>query len=135
MNITALAIALEDSEKDKWFDASDLCEQLGVNSWDVDQCVLEDDGRITKHWHQKWLCTDTIVGDAIYYFDRKPLAYSYQPARKSDEIFHFFSKEIALAAQTYLMSLIKIEKTIAIAELTMEVKDYSDEVASSRYRW
>lgn len=133
MNITELAIALEDSENDKWFDPGDLCEELGVNSWDIDQTILENDGRLTKHWNQKWMCTDTMVGDAIYYFDCKALAYSHQDARKSDEHFHFFSKEVALDAQAYLMSLAKKECQITIAEPTMEVKDYSGEVANARF--
>lgn len=132
MNITELAIKLVGSETDKWFDGEGICQALGLVYWELDTEVFEKERRLTKHWNQKWICTDTLVGDAIYYFDGRPLAYSYQNARKSDENFCFFSDDIAGVVHEYLRSLILPAYKI-VADPTMEVKDFSYEIGINKY--
>lgn len=49
--------------------------------------------RMKKHWVVSWLCTDTVVGLAVYFLDGEPVATSSQRCRKCDEQIDFISKE------------------------------------------
>lgn len=41
-----------------------------------------------------WMCTDTIVGYNIIFFDNEPLAYSTKLARKDDCYYYFLNEEV-----------------------------------------
>lgn len=74
-----------------------------------------------------WLCTDSWVGTRIYFFEDRPLAYSYQRGRKCKEDFYFFSKEIYNETKIYLESLLEEEVTriSTIADIEKEINcDY-----------
>ena len=55
--------------------------------------AVEDSGRLEKYTIREWICTDTNVGLYLYLIDGEPVCISYQPARKSDPAWEFFTKE------------------------------------------
>jgi len=68
--------------------------------------IEQEEERIKTYWVGNWCCTDTWVGYRMYFFDDKPVAFSIQDARKSDENIKWFSQELALEVKEYLISLI-----------------------------
>lgn len=64
------------------------------------------DKRMKSYYLIKWLCTDTWVGALAYYLDDELVAYSWQPARKSDTTYYFVSDEAANKVKEFLYSLI-----------------------------
>lgn len=59
--------------------------------------------RLKAYWLTRWYCTDTWVGTRVYFFDERPVAYSHQPARKSNERFYFVSQADAEALRSFLI--------------------------------
>ena len=55
--------------------------------------AVENSGRLKKYAIREWLCTDTHVGLYLYLIDDEAVCISYQPARKSDPEWEFFTKE------------------------------------------
>jgi hypothetical protein len=51
------------------------------------------------------MCTDTIVGLAVYYYNNGPVAISTQTARKSDEILKFIDLNKAKIIKDLIQSL------------------------------
>jgi hypothetical protein len=62
--------------------------------------------RIKGYWIQKWLCTDSWVGLTAWFWDDEPLATSWQPARKSTEVFQFVNKDIADRLRVYIKEIL-----------------------------
>lgn len=95
-----------DKSKDNeaWVNISEIGEEFNL---DID--YVEQD-RLKSYWVGNWYCTDTWVGFKIYFLDNEAVAFSMQPARKSDEEFHWFSKELALKVKKYLLTLLIDEK-------------------------
>ncbi len=58
---------------------------------------------LVKHFVDSWICTDTRVGHALYYFGDELVAYSYQSSRKSDENISFFSEEAAKRVRNFFI--------------------------------
>jgi hypothetical protein len=98
-----------------------------------DDGIPEDfDERVRGHWLRKWYCTDTWVGLEVISFDGKPIAVTWQQARKCDKEIFFVSVEIARDFRKYLLSaekslnvqVINPEETIAVmyhVEFTSEL--------------
>ena len=59
--------------------------------------------RLKAYWIGNWYCTDSYVGYRMYFLDDEPVAVSSQIGRKYDEIFEWFSKELALKVRDYLI--------------------------------
>jgi hypothetical protein len=99
--IDAITNVDRSNENTDWANLSDFSNELGLSVYGFEP---EFESRVKKHWLFKWLCTDTHVGLAVYYFDDEPLAVSFQPARKSDEEIKFVSKEIANKLRDFILS-------------------------------
>jgi hypothetical protein len=62
----------------------------------------------------EWMCTDTMVGVHAYYFDGRFVALSFQPARKSDTVFCWASKEDAQQVKNFIRTLYDLENEISV---------------------
>lgn len=87
------------------------------------RCVIYD--RIKAYWLMPRMCTDTMVGAAVYFFDDELIGYSNKVARKSDEDFFFISVESADKVLKFFLSLIDNNNfSIATTEqLSEEMED------------
>ncbi len=74
----------------------------------------------------KWICTDTWVGLTAYFYQDKPVAVSFQPARKSDTTVLFVSNEAAETMRTYILSLMdeKEKYSPSIIGIDEEIDDF-----------
>ena len=70
---------------------------------------IEQD-RLKAYWIGNWYCTDSYVGYRMYFLDDEPVAFSTQVGRKCNEIFNWFSKELALKTRDYLISIMPNNK-------------------------
>lgn len=80
----------------------------------------EFNARVRRNFIERWLCTDTMVGTAVYFFDDKPVAVSWQSARKNDTELQFFSKEDAVAVREFLYSLVHKDEPQQFASMDDE---------------
>lgn len=98
-------------------DIEEFRQLLGVDSyigWSE-----EFDNRVKSYFILNWMCTDTVVGAKVYFFDDKPLCLGIQTARKSDEQYEFVSQEIADELKSFILSLAE-EDERKISLLSME---------------
>lgn len=80
--------------------ARDLCIANCYIGWNE-----EFNERIKGCYLESWMCTDTYVGLAVFYMDDEVIAFSYQSARKSYELFEFVSEEAANKLRQFIISL------------------------------
>lgn len=90
----------------------DLLGELGIPF----ECGYKEQKRLVYHWAAKWYCTDTYVGHKVYYFDDRPVAYSFQVARKASENFYWLSKETMEEVRKYVLEIVQLEN-LPIVEL------------------
>src|SRR5574343_104153 len=77
-----------------------------------------------KGWYvNSWLCTDTEVGTAVYFFDDKPVAVGVQTARKSRESLYFLDKASADSMRIFLLELIREEDNQFAQYIDPELED------------
>lgn len=107
-----------DTNKD-WIDIYTLGREFDLEVYD---CNAQD--RLQSYWIGNWCCTDTCVGYKMYFLDDEPVGISMQKARKSDEEYEWFSKELALKVRNFVLSLM-IEKD---EELTFSLCDINDDI-------
>lgn len=70
-----------------------------------------------KGWYlNSWLCTDTEVGTAVYFFDDKPVAVGVQTARKNRESLYFLDKTVADLLREFLFEIIQQEDEYMVAQ-------------------
>lgn len=101
-----------------WVDVTELGNDLNVDGLDH-----YDQERIKSYYLTDWMCTDTVVGARVYFFDDVPCCISMQDGRKSDEHFSWFSKEIATKVRMYLFSLLMEESD----NLNIDITDPNEE--------
>lgn len=73
-----------------------LCRELGVRNPEYYLSNAETElwnQRMHQRYIQTWICTDTQVGTAVIFLDDKPIALSYQSARRYDISYYFFDEE------------------------------------------
>ena len=88
-----------------------------ANELRVDNLYWSEDKRLTCYFIKIHYCTDTHVGTRAYFLDGVLVAISTQSTRKSDELFSFVNKEIALKVRDYLLTLVdEDELTIDVIE-------------------
>jgi hypothetical protein len=93
-------------------DAADFSEIFGFGpSWSE-----EFSRRVKKHWINSWLCTDTVVGLAVYVMDGKPVAVSEQTSRKGDEEIKFISKEARDAVIAFLLEITEWDRVAMLGQ-------------------
>lgn len=81
MKVRDIIKNLDKSDKNRaWIDCSKLASELGLSyNW----INLEDHG-FSAYWFSKWLCTDTMVGGSVIFYQNEPVALTWQNGRKSD---------------------------------------------------
>lgn len=91
-------------------DYSDISQLFGISEWsDKSDADNEWERRTREHYIETWLCTDTWVGVSIIFLDAIPIAVTQQPARKSDTIYKWISKEAHDKMREFVLSLVKTE--------------------------
>jgi len=87
----------------------------------IDYCGwnLEFSQRMVKVWIKSWICTDTRVGIAVYVFDNKIVATSFQSARKSDEQINFVSGDAYHEVKNAILDYLKddLDEELPIIEV------------------
>lgn len=100
-----------------WIDTNEIGHEFDM--YDIPYAEQE---RLEGFYLSSWLCTDTIVGDIIYFFDDVPVAISSQLGRKYDKVFKWFSLEKAQQVKDYLISLRDDENELNV--LVIDTMDY-----------
>lgn len=108
--------------KEYGVDLTKLAEELGheyyYNSY-------EDDKDIEVYWLSKWVCTDTEVGQRVYFLNDEPVCYSTQSARREDEIFYFFDEECVVKLKQYFFN-----RELELFKNKVSYKRYDDELST-----
>lgn len=121
MKLKNIVQQIDKSEQNKCgVDTMALGEELHLDIPYVNQT------RLTSYWVGNWYCTDTYVGYKLYFFDDAPVAFTSQTARKSDEIFHWFSLDTTKKIKDYLLSLLIEEEMpfqVKICDLEEDIGD------------
>lgn len=97
-------------------DFSGLCSSVGYLGWDAFE---EFATRVKCYWINKWMCTDTMVGTAVYFMDGEPVAVSHQRGRKSNKDVLFVSLEAANKVSAYVYELLIKHNDISIQLVDM----------------
>ena len=125
---------IENVNKSKEFEnVVDIC-QFGEEFCSISFCVgWVEQNRLKSYWFSHWLCTDTWVGQKVYFFDEKPVAISKQMFRKSDEEIMWISIEDYDNVKKYIETLVRDDNrdTIKVVNLdedfgeTFKIEFYS----------
>ena len=117
-------------EEDKWFYPQDL-----LDNFQIYESISTDD-RLTKKWFERWTCTDTQVGIAVYFLDDEIVCISFQPYRKSDEEFWFVSEESGKKVREYLWSLTsKDEVGFNLIDNMPDLEQHSSEIDFKKFEF
>jgi hypothetical protein len=89
-----------------WIDADALYQELGIQGgywW------IEMDDPLQKYWVSgyTWVCTDTMVGVAVYTLGDQIVGISFQSARKSTEEFYWATAASCEQVREYLLSKVQ----------------------------
>lgn len=107
------------SGNEDWIDIPEIGREFNLEIYNH----VEQD-RLQAYWIGNWCCTDTWVGYKMYFLDDEPVGVSIQKARKSDEEFEWFSKELALKVRDYILSLmVEIDE-----KLTFSICDINEDI-------
>lgn len=110
------------AQNEDWISVYTLAKELNIPMG----CSYAESSRIKCYWIGKWYCTDSYVGYRMYFFDDIPVAVSSQAGRKCDEIFEWFSRELALQVKEHVISLLTIEEEpeyFSIGDINTEIGD------------
>lgn len=122
MKISELIYNVDKSDKFKSeVSIYDLAETLNIFdiSW-------TEQTRLVSYFVGNWYCTDTYVGYKVYFLDDKPVAFSTQPSRKSEEKFEWLSKEDYIKVKNYILTFKNNsdEDNISILNLNENIEEY-----------
>ena len=92
-----------DFSKTEWvgFDKIQSFLGLSVHDYDDDQWT----SRVHEHYFISWMCTDTLVGHSIIFFDKKPVLLAFQAARKSPKDFEVIDENRAIEFTDFILSM------------------------------
>lgn len=98
-------------------------------------CWSEEFGcRMLKHAVYSWVCTDTVVGVHVYCLDKKPVAISFQFARKSGKRLYFIDKEAYVHTKQVVQTfMLEVPDDVKFADLEEEV--HPDWSKSATGKW
>jgi hypothetical protein len=106
-------------------DADEICESLGISDYVMYTPCL------TEYNIGPWICTDTLVGYNVIFFNNKPVALSVRLYRKSSAKIEWFSIEDANAVRAYILSLMDDHQKFDIISLYSNFGDgYTVDFAS-----
>ena len=108
-----------------------------LEEFEIFDCINYDakKGRLKKTMFYSWICTDTEVGIAVYYLDDLPVCVSFQPYRKSKEVFYWLGKEEVKNTEQYLRSLVKPIDEVSINLFTEDIdfKEITDKINYKKF--
>ena len=111
-------------ENEHWVDVDKVAAELEI----FGLCYYDDQDRLKAYWAGSHICTDTMVGVRVYFFDDEPCAISCQDARKNDEIFEWVSHEVVTKVKAWIMTLLIDDKpTYTLMDMNQEIGEYYDE--------
>lgn len=125
MNIFEAIKRVDKSDKNEiwWCDLGEFCKELGISHYYINRAYDKFAERIKAYYLTKWRCTDTWVGQVVYFLDDEPIAISYQPARKSDKYYTFVSSESADKLMNFILSLREDDERNSV-----EILNHDDEI-------
>lgn len=132
INIQKILNTIDLSKMVKDISFQEMCEEFEIYDW-----IYQDDKniRLTYCYYHQWICTDTLVGIRVWYFDNKPVCISWKPYRKYDETFAWINNESYEKVKEYAFSLINIPETNYVKILTDKIiNDIVDEFNSIDYK-
>lgn len=100
-----IKIAKKATKKDFWI-GEDMLSEFQLSYYDLD---TDKNNKFYVVGVGMWRCTDTWVGSRIYFLGEDAVAYSYQSARKSNEIIYWMSKDSFHKTRLFLESIRRIE--------------------------
>jgi hypothetical protein len=105
--IDAIRLVERPEDPSRWaysVDMEAICRSLDIPElWDQHDKV---DERIREYPLATWYCTDTHVGLFAIWFDDRPVASAFQPARKSDKTIQWVSVKDAEEVRNFFLSLL-----------------------------
>jgi hypothetical protein len=102
----------------EYIDITDIAAHFDVYSFYPN--YEEVQGHWKMLWLERWLCTDTYVGQAVYFLDGAPCCITTQPGRKYGVKVMFFSKDDAIRARTSIYELNSMDEDPEYASLNGE---------------
>ncbi len=100
-----LQLVNKTKDNEDWVDIHFIANELFI-----DPCFnFAENTRLTSYWLKSWMCTDTMVGDKVFYLDEEPVMVSSKSGRKCDTFTKWVSKDAAKAVHEYVTSLIQDE--------------------------
>lgn len=91
--------------KAKELNDRDNCEILFIEDYELDYEKFYAQTRLYSMWFKKWLCTDTLVGGTIMFFDDKPFGLTWQECRKCTNHILIFDKEVAAEVRKFMFTM------------------------------
>jgi hypothetical protein len=92
IKLSELVANIDKSEKNKIVaDLTEFAEEFSIyNTSDYSRF----ENHVVGYWIQKWYCTDTYVGIAVYFFNDDFLCVTRQDGRKCDVDYYFANDDI-----------------------------------------
>lgn len=100
MTLKEIIYGVEKPDNPEWCNLESILSEFEMYSWPEKENTL-----LTSCFYAKWYCTDTYVGGRVYFLGERPVAISWQSARKSDEKFTWVSKDAMIKTRDYLLTL------------------------------
>lgn len=76
-----------------------------AESMDIYEYITED--KLVFYWVKSWICTDTMVGLKVYFYNDKAIAIGIKPYRKYDLQLYWINIKTYEQVRKYIESLIK----------------------------
>lgn len=105
---------------------------LDTEHWEYDEDAWEKQTSVTQYWYTKWMCTDTWVGGSFIFLYDKPIAVTWQSARKSNEEIFFFSREDKQALYNFFAEF-EIYGEVDVEDIIDINKEIIRDDSTSRY--
>lgn len=100
-------------ENEDYINIEKIADELGI-LYQYDDFYEIENHKLKAYWIGNWHCTHSYVGYKMYFLHDKPVAYTVQKGRKCDEIFYWFSEDIAKKVREYITSLIPKKNEIDV---------------------
>lgn len=103
-------------------DMEDLCYDLKVSYGSPDWATLEE--RVQAYWLAPHMCTDTWVGMSVLAVDGVKVALVRQDARKSRQVFSWFSEEAYHTTRKIMLEIMAEEEIFSVCILKESELEY-----------
>jgi hypothetical protein len=110
-----------DFSRTDWVEFDKIQSFLGLSVHDYDDD--EWNKRVHEHYFISWMCTDTLVGHSIIFFDKKPVLLASQEARKNPKTFEVIDENRAIEFTDFILNMQRASEreVLPMADLDEEV--------------